>query len=165
MWCPCILRYPGEYERDKYGEIIYEERRKVLEGENFKEHIFEIIEDCIERLILLYINPDAREEDRDEEAFFGYLRKKTLIDFDGLKSKGFSPEDLKDEIVRSLGTSYEAKAEHVGGDLFHFMQKSILLQIIDSKWKEHLHNLDSLRQNVSTLPLFSAERSQYNIGC
>ncbi len=142
-----LLEYDDVMNRQR--EIIYEERRKVLEGENFKEHIFEIIEDCIERLILLYINPDAREEERDEEAFFGYLRKKTLIDFDGLKSKGFSPEDLKDEIVKSLGTSYEAKAEHVGGDLFHFMQKSILLQIIDSKWKEHLHNLDSLREGIN----------------
>jgi len=141
-----LLEYDNVMNRQR--EIIYEERRKILEGENLKEHIFDIIEDTVERIILQYFNPDISEDEQDDEAFFIYMRNKYGVNFDDLKEKKLLPEDLRDEAVEKLKAYYTNKEKQHGEEVMYFMQKSVLLQIIDSKWKEHLHNLDSLREGI-----------------
>lgn len=142
-----LLEYDNVMNRQR--EIIYEERRKVLEGENIKEYVLAIAEDCIEQIILTYCDPDLRDEDRDEEAMLQYLRNRFGVACDDLRDTTLTIEDLNDEIVSRVRARYEAKEKVVGEELMFFMQQSVLLQIIDAKWKEHLHNLDSLREGIN----------------
>ena len=141
-----LLEYDNVMNRQR--EIVYTERRKVLEGDGLREHVIEIIEDVAEGIIYTYCNPEMHAADRDDEAFFGFLRNKFGMDFDDLKDKPMSVESLQSEIIGRLIKFYEEKCNKIGEELFFFMQKSILLQIIDAKWKEHLHNLDSLREGI-----------------
>jgi preprotein translocase subunit SecA len=143
-----LLEFDDVMNRQR--EIIYEERSRVLEGEDIRTHVQEIIDDTAETLILKYFNPDAQYEDEAaNETFFDFLKNKFAIDFDDLKNERFSPEDLLDVVVERLRKRYDEKAAHLGEELMFFMQKSVLLQIIDSKWKEHLHNLDSLKEGIN----------------
>ncbi|MBU1862656.1 MAG: preprotein translocase subunit SecA [Candidatus Omnitrophica bacterium] len=141
-----LLEYDDVMNRQR--EIVYKERRQVLEGENLKKHVGEIIEDVVEGIILTYVNPDLREEDKDAQALFTYLNNKFSVNFDDLQRQVLSVEELKDEVVSRLKKRYEEKGKQLGEELLLYMQKSILLQIIDAKWKEHLRNLDSLREGI-----------------
>lgn len=141
-----LLEYDNVMNRQR--EIIYNERRQVLEGDTFREHVLEIIEDVAEAIIFTYCNPDIPEHERDDEAFFEFLNNKFGIDFNDLRDKVYLIDELQDAVIERLKEKYAEKEEKVGTELFFFMQRSIMLQIIDSKWKEHLHNLDSLREGI-----------------
>lgn len=142
-----LLEYDNVMNRQR--EIIYEERRRVLEGDNLNEHVLDIIDDVIERLVMSSFAEDTSHEEEEERSFFDYLAKKFSVDFNDLKAQNFTREDLVDAISERLKNRYREKSEQLGEELIFFMQKSVMLQIIDSKWKEHLHNLDSLREGIN----------------
>jgi preprotein translocase subunit SecA len=143
-----LLEFDDVMNRQR--EIIYEERRRILEGENIKEHVSDIIEDVAESIILKYFNPEAQDTDEaGSETFFDFLKNKFGVDFDDLKKERFSVDELLDVIIERLKKRYDEKAHQVGDEMLFFLQKSIFLQIIDSKWKEHLHNLDSLKEGIN----------------
>ncbi len=145
-----LLEYDDVMNRQR--EIIYEERRKILSGGNIKGHFIDITEDVVESIMLSYFNPDAEVEESDLEAFFNFMESKFGVDLSEIVKKydsvNFSVEDCYDDIVAALKKKYEEKYRELGEDLMNFMQKTILLQMIDSKWKEHLHNLDGLREGI-----------------
>jgi preprotein translocase subunit SecA len=143
-----LLEFDDVMNRQR--EIIYEERRKVLELDSLFDHVKEIIEDCAETTVLRYFNPSAQEQDDNASAaFFDFLKNKYGVDFDDLKTEQFNAEDLCEEVVKRLHARYDAKRADLGNETLSMLQRSVLLQMIDSKWKEHLHNLDSLKEGIN----------------
>jgi len=133
---------------NRQREIIYEERRMVLESQDLTQHVLEMIEDVIEGIIYRHLNPDIREEDRDPEALFVALKNKFGVSFDDLKENLHDLELLKEDILERVRKRYGEKESGLGKELMLYLVRSVFLQIIDSKWKEHLHNLDELREGI-----------------
>ncbi|MDD5085797.1 MAG: preprotein translocase subunit SecA [Candidatus Omnitrophica bacterium] len=132
---------------NKQREIIYNERRRVLEGKEIRGHVLEMMEDFVETLILRYLNPDLKEEERDEDGFLRALKDKFLVALPEVPG-GFSLETLKEEIFDKVKQFFEEKEKRLGADLMLYLARTVLLQIIDAKWKEHLHTLDELREGI-----------------
>ena len=130
-------------------EVIYRYRNRVLDGEDISETAKIQISDAIERMAEEYLPGDFVEEwDLDE--FFTQLEQLYPT---GLAGEDFDPNsitkpelihELRDDIVKA----YEEREEELGEELMRGLERFILLQIIDERWREHLHDIDYLREGI-----------------
>ncbi len=141
-----LLEYDDVMNRQR--EIIYEERRTILESQDLTSHVFDMIEDVLELIIARYLNPDIREDARDLDALFDAVKNKFAISFEDLKKENPDPEILMEDCLERIKKRYEEKQTGMSKELMLYLSRSVLLQIIDAKWKEHLHNLDELQEGI-----------------
>ncbi len=136
---------------NKQRKFIYDYRRSILEGKDFKEEIFEIIDSIYEFLFDNYINENKESDEWDFES----LRKEIMAQF-GVDIQEVINEDykdipyfeLKEKIKKALYEIYEEKEKRIGSDNMRELERMILLQVIDSQWKDHLYNLDHLKEGI-----------------
>jgi preprotein translocase subunit SecA len=141
-----------EYDRVmcEQREIIYEERRRVLDGENMRDFIFKMITDITETCVDISINEDAPVEEWDFEELNALLlptiplkpvTKERVI----TAKKNALMQQLKEEAVKL----YESKeAEFPNSEAVRELERVILLKVIDRKWMDHIDNMDHMRQGV-----------------
>lgn len=142
-----LLEFDDVMNRQR--EIIYGERDRVLKGANLRDHIFEMMEDVIEGLLLQFVNPDLREDEKRPEELIQSLTQKFSAHFESILSEtGTDAELLQEKILEIVKAHYEQREQNFGRDRMEFLERYIMLQIIDSKWKEHLHSLDNLREGI-----------------
>ncbi|MBI3316395.1 MAG: preprotein translocase subunit SecA [Candidatus Omnitrophica bacterium] len=142
-----LLEYDDVMNRQR--EIIYAERDRMLFGEKIEEHVFEMIEDVIEGLLGTYIHPDMREEDKNPEGLAEALRLKFGTVFKKeVEESGTNLDDARDNILKKIKEHYEERRRAFTDEKLHFLERYILLQIIDAKWKDHLYSLDSLKEGI-----------------
>lgn len=132
-------------------QIIYQRRNELMEEEDISEVISDMREGVVHNFINTYIPPQSVEEQWDipalEQALqveFGEnLPVQEWLDAD----KSLYEETLRDRIVSTIDESYKRKSADVGPNMRVF-EKQITLQILDTLWKEHLSQMDSLRQGI-----------------
>lgn len=130
-------------------EIIYEQRRMVLEGEDIKEEILEMIEDVIRDRVEIYCPPKTRPEEWDlgELCSWAYRVFRAELDPEDLEELG-SRDEVAERIMEEARKAYERKEQEVGSEMMRQVERMVLLSIVDSKWKDHLYNMDLLRESV-----------------
>jgi preprotein translocase subunit SecA len=142
-----VLEYDDVMNEQR--EVIYRYRNRVLDGEDISETAKSNIADAIERMAEEYLPGDFPEE-WDLDGFFTQLEQ---IYPTGLASEDFDPNsvtkpelmsELRDDIVKA----YEEREEELGEELMRQLERFILLQIIDERWREHLHDMDYLREGI-----------------
>ena len=141
-----LLEYDDVMNRQR--EIIYGERSKFLDSENLDEPFFEMLEDSLESQILNYLNPDMPRDDQDEEGLFESLKHRFGVDFDDLRPERLEVELLFEDIAERLKKVFSEKKQRVGADFMVYLQRTIFLQVVDTKWKDHLYQLDTLREGI-----------------
>ena len=134
-------------------EIIYKERRKVLDGESMRDTIYKMISDVTERLVSLCISDEQTCDEWDINEL-----NQILLPVVPLKRVTLSEEELKkgikkDELVARLQEEakklYAAKeAEFPEEEQIRELERVILLKIIDRKWMDHIDDMDQLRQGI-----------------
>src|SRR4051794_27779586 len=142
-----VLEYDDVMNEQR--EVIYRYRNRVLDGEDISETAKTQIADAIERMAEEYLPGDFVEEwDLDE--FFTQLEQLYPT---GLADEDFDPNsitkvellgELRDDIVKA----YEEREEELGDELMRGLERFILLQIIDERWREHLHDMDYMREGI-----------------
>ncbi len=141
-----LLEYDDVMNRQR--EIIYEERNKILESASLTDHIIEMIEDVVDELILRYVNPDSREEERNEEGFKTAFHAKFGVQIEAAFFTKNNLEEWREGLIEKVNAAYRARTEKFGAERMHFLERFLMLQIIDSKWKEHLRSIDELREGI-----------------
>ena len=143
-----------EYDQvnNEQREIIYSERRKVLDGENMRDSIFKMITDTVEGAVNRCIAEDALPEEWDLTELNSLLLPifpiPPIVLSDELLKHGKRDtltQHLKEEVVRF----YEAKeAEFPEKEQLREVERIILLNVIDRKWMDHIDDMDQLRQGI-----------------
>lgn len=143
-----------EFDRvnNEQREVIYKERRQVLDGESMRDTIYKMITDVVEHYVTSIINDDALPEEWDLAELNNVLRpiipmKKIVLDEEQIKhmKKDELLQQLKEEAVKV----YEAKeAEFPDADQIREVERIILLKVIDHKWMDHIDDMDQLRQGI-----------------
>ncbi len=133
-----------EYDNvmNKQREVIYEERRKVLEGKDLRGHYLGMIEEAMDSVTAGY----TPEEEESFKIVSESVRKVFPVSLDGLE--GQSREALLDALVERARKAYEEKEKQIGVDFLRHLERMILLDVVDSKWKEHLRGMDNLREGI-----------------
>ena len=141
-----------EYDQvmNEQREIIYEERRKVLDGENMRDSIFHMMNDYIENVVdkVIGANQDYDEWDLTE----------LNVSIQGtIPMAAVTPEDVKDMNQKELkhllkeraAKAYEAKeSEFPEPEHIREIERVVLLKVIDAKWMDHIDDMDQLRQGI-----------------
>ena len=142
-----------EYDQvmNEQREIIYAERRRVLDGESMRDVIYKMITDIVDNTVDMVVGEDADSEEWDLKELNQLLlpvipmSKITADKVAGLKKNSLK-QMLKEEAVKL----YEAKeAEFPESEAIRELERVILLKVIDRKWMDHIDDMDQLRQGIS----------------
>src|SRR6266567_3015150 len=144
-----VLKYDDVLNRHR-GRI-YEQRRQVLEGEDLSEQIKLWIEEVVEDTVNVFTEEEYAQE-WDLEALTQAMAQlyQTEITADELRQDlgQISREALVEEFQADARDEYEAKAEEFGSELMRELERFIVLQVVDMRWREHLENMEALREGI-----------------
>ncbi|MDT5276360.1 MAG: preprotein translocase subunit SecA, partial [Mycobacterium sp.] len=153
-----VLKYDEVMNQQR--KVIYEERRRILEGENLQQQAHDMLVD----VITAYVDGATSEgyaEDWDLEKLWEALKTlypvgidhKNLIDSEAIGEPGeLTREELLDELVEDADRAYakrEAELEELAGEgAMRQLERNVLLNVIDRKWREHLYEMDYLKEGI-----------------
>ncbi len=141
-----------EYDRvmSEQREIIYEERRRVLNGESMRDVIYKMITDITENCVDISINDDVTKENWDYEELNALLLPTIpLEEITPERVKKSKKNDLKQQLKEEAVKLYESKeAEFPEEETIRELERVILLKVIDRKWMDHIDDMEQLRQGV-----------------
>ncbi len=133
-------------------KVIYQQRSDILDATDLSAQIASLREGCFNDLVRQYVPPESVEEQWDLPGL-----EKVLADEWGIElplekevqaASSITDEDLLERVQKSANEAFDAKVQQVGTDNFTQFERMVLLQSIDSHWREHLSALDYLRQGI-----------------
>ena len=141
-----------EYDNvmNKQREVIYSERRAILEGKDIEEYIAAMIENGLDSAMDTYLNEKTRAEEWDTKGFSEWFRGKFGFDLPVNRKELFAAQrhDIRVRLLDIINKFYEKREFVLGADVARHIEKTILLDIIDSKWKDHLYTMDLLKEGI-----------------
>ena len=142
-----VLEYDDVMNQQR--EIVYQYRDRVLEGQDMGDTAREQVADVIERLVEEY-TPGDYVEDWDLDALWGQLDPIFHVDFgvEDLDRDSIDREQLKTMLSEDALKLYDEREEELGDELMRALERFLLLQIIDRRWREHLYDMDYLREGI-----------------
>ena len=135
---------------NKQREVIYAERRQVLEGADLSERARDWIAEVLVETVDRYEDLDQSVADWDLDGMFselGQLYPMSLTP-DDLRHDGVTREDLLDRLEDDAMDAYDRREAELGAEMVRDLERWVLLQIIDVDWREHLLNMDYLREGI-----------------
>ncbi len=141
-----------EYDQvnNEQREIIYKERRKVLDGENMRDSIYKMITDIVEHAVDMVLSDDVDQEEWDMTEMNSVLLP--IIPLQPLsheRIKGMKKNQVKQKLKEEAVKLYEEKeAEFPEAEQLRELERVILLKVIDQKWMDHIDDMDQLRQGI-----------------
>src|SRR6059058_5130428 len=132
--------------------VIYEQRRKVLEGEDMSEQVKEWIAEVVERTVNQFTQEEYAEEwDLDAlckamEALYGTDITPAELSEENVDVR--SREALVDEFREDAALEYDEKEKELGPELMRELERFIILQVVDQRWREHLDSMDYMREGI-----------------
>jgi preprotein translocase subunit SecA len=128
--------------------VIYEQRGRVLEGADLSEEIEGWMDELIARIVYDHTESEYQEE-WDLESLFGEMQSlyETEISPDELEAS-MTREDLIEEFQEDARDAYTAKVEEYGAELMREVERYLVLQVVDVRWREHLESMEYLRDGI-----------------
>jgi preprotein translocase subunit SecA len=142
-----VLEYDDVMNEQR--RVIYKYRREILEGRDISENARDELESVVERIVEEYTAGDILE-DWDLEELETQLRQiwPVGIEVASLAPETVDREQLKDALDDDAMNAYDEREEQLGEELMRYLERSILLQVIDNRWREHLFDMDYLREGI-----------------
>ena len=142
-----VLEYDDVMNQQR--EIIYEYRDRILEGEDMGETAREQIGDVIDRMTAEYLAGDFIDE-WDLDGLWTQLEQMYPIGIalEDLDRNALVREELVDDLKKDVVDAYDERQDELGDELMRALERYMLLQIIDERWREHLHDMDYLREGI-----------------
>jgi len=141
-----------EYDQvmNEQREIIYAERRHVLDGESMRDSIYKMITDFVENTVDMCISDDALQEDWDLQELNSVLLPVLPIDRVVTPDiRGLKKNELKHKLKEEAVKLYENKeAEFPEPEKLREFERVVLLKVVDNKWMDHIDDMDQLRQGI-----------------
>ncbi|MDD4909250.1 MAG: preprotein translocase subunit SecA [Candidatus Omnitrophica bacterium] len=140
-----LLEYDNVMNRQR--EIIYNQRREILEGEGPGLDIEDMVSEAVDGPINRYLADNLRQDEWDWDGLLSALRFTFSQAPEADSVKSGSKEEAREKVIQFLMAGYRAKIASMGPWGEHF-QKMVFLQVIDTKWKDHLYAMDNLREGI-----------------
>jgi preprotein translocase subunit SecA len=142
-----VLKYDDVMNAQRI--VIYEQRRRVLEGEDLSADIQDWIDETVERIVLQHAESD-RPGDWDVDALFREME--SLYDLEirpeELDPTAMTTDELVQEFQDDARDAYDAKEEEFGPELMREIERYLVLQVVDNRWREHLEAMEYLRDGI-----------------
>jgi preprotein translocase subunit SecA len=147
-----VLKYDDVLNRQR--QVIYAERRRVLEGEDLHDQVRHFINDVVEG----YVDAETSEgypEEWDLDRLWTALKtiypislsQDEVVEAAGGRAS-LTPEFLKEEITSDAQHAYDAREEQFGAEVMRDVERRVVLSVLDRKWREHLYEMDYLKEGI-----------------
>lgn len=140
-----VLKYDDVMNAQR--EIIYAQRRQVLDGENIHESIANMIQAVAEAMVNMYV------EDEEGNVNVEALNQDILNTFgiemlDTIKENSKDSSKILEELQGKAGEKYKVKEEEIGSDEMRELERIVMLKVVDEKWMNHIDNMDELKNGI-----------------
>jgi preprotein translocase subunit SecA len=148
-----IRKHLLEYDdvMNQQRDVIYNQRLKVLESDDLEPYVKETIEQVVDDRVAERLNGAGHIEDWDVDGLRQDFQKLFLVQpefLHGQLSEDATADELKERVMRAALGTYENKKTEMPPDVFDRLQRYVFLSTIDSKWKDHLYELDNLKGGI-----------------
>nr|WP_212721895.1 preprotein translocase subunit SecA [Nocardioides dongxiaopingii] len=147
-----VLKYDDVMDRQR--KVIYSERREVLEGADIEEQIRSFVDDVVEGTVRGSLEEFAEEWDLEQlwtdlKQFWPVsLDREALVAEAGGEQSDLDKEELIAKLQVDAQAAYNAREEEVGAEVMRELERRVLLSVLDRKWREHLYEMDYLREGI-----------------
>lgn len=147
-----IRKYVLEYDdvMNQQRKVVYEQRRKILEGQDMKDQILNMVDMLINHGLETYANPKLYPEEWDFDALIKYCEKYFLapgeVKLDEIEN--MSREEIGRKLMDIAHETYETREKSIGSSMMRELEKAVMLKVVDSKWMEHLDDMDMLKEGI-----------------
>jgi preprotein translocase subunit SecA len=132
-------------------KVIFERRREIMGEESVEEQIADMRAEVVDNLVTNHIPPDAYAEAWDIDGLSEDVRAKLALDLpvaDWAREEGIADEEMKERLLTAADEAYAARVERNTPPLMRMIEKQVVLQSLDTLWREHLIALEHLRQVI-----------------
>ena len=138
-----VLQYDDVMNTQR--EIIYKQRREVLDGKNLKDNISKMIDDVATDTVNAYVSQDGVNSEallQDVSSTFGFN------DITALQDKKIDANKITQEIDEKAHKKYEEKEEQFGEKMLRELERVVMLKIVDERWMDHIDAMDELKDGI-----------------
>ena len=147
-----IRKYVLEYDdvMNQQRKVVYEQRRRILEGENMKDQVLRMVDTIIEKGMQTYADPKLYPEEWDFAGLLKYSEKYFLApgEIKLEEIEDMSREEVEDKLKTIAHETYESREKSIGSSMMRELEKAVMLKVVDSKWMEHLDDMDMLNEGI-----------------
>jgi preprotein translocase subunit SecA len=142
-----IRKHLLEYDdvMNKQRSEIYSFRKEILQGENLKDRVFSMIDETIADLLSIYCLEEKHREEWDlkglRDAVYGIFSFVPSVTPSNVSS-------LRETLSSDVRNVYEKKESEIGSEMMRYIEKVIVLQVVDTQWKDHLLAIDYLKEGI-----------------
>ena len=141
-----VLQYDDVMNTQR--EIIYKQRKEVLDGENLKPKILHMIEEVASEIVLTYTQGIEHSHEINKTGLLLDCKNILNIDsIDSLQTEKINSNDIIEEISEKALKKYEQKEEELGDEIRE-LERIVMLKIVDEKWMNHIDNMDELKDGI-----------------
>jgi len=147
-----IRKHLLEYDdvMNKQREVIYELRTQVLGADQLKDTFLEMLEEVVDTLVAEQLSADLHPEEWDLIALQDAIKRHFAVEFNlqDFPRAGADLASLREHIFDRLRQSYDHKEAQLGEPMMRHLEKMVMLQLIDTRWKDHLLAMDHLKEGI-----------------
>ena len=147
-----IRKYILEYDdvMNQQREVLYEQRRRILRNESLRDTINEMIDKLVTEAVDTYADEKLYPEEWDYEGLHKHLSQYFLTSelMSTEEMEEYTRQELDERLHEIAHSEYQDRVDLLGGAMFGQLEKAIMLRVVDSKWMEHLDNMDMLREGI-----------------
>ncbi len=147
-----VLKYDDVMDRQR--KVIYSERREVLEGADIEEQVRSFVDDVVEGTVRGSLEDFAEEWDLEQlwtdlKQFWPVsISREELLAEHGGDQASLSKDELIAVLQKDAQAAYDAREAEVGPEVMRELERRVLLSVLDRKWREHLYEMDYLREGI-----------------
>lgn len=147
-----IRKYILEYDdvMNQQREVLYEQRRRILRNESLRDTINEMIDKLVTEAVDIYADEKLYPEEWDYEGLHKHLSQYFLTSelMSTEEMEEYTRQELDERLHEIAHSEYQDRVDLLGEAMFGQLEKAIMLRVVDSKWMEHLDNMDMLREGI-----------------
>ena len=143
-----LLEYDNVMNEQR--EVIYKQRREALQGGSLKPVVLDMIEDLLDGLLAQTTDEKTYAEDWDLETLNNEVFRifGIQLNLNAEELAEFTQEELREDLLNRIKGQYEAREQDFGEPIMRDLESYVLLQTVDSLWKDHLLNMDHLKEGI-----------------
>lgn len=164
-----VLQYDDVMNKQR--EVIYAQRRRVLDGDDLRERVLEMLSDLVGGVLAIHAGEHVHPEEWDLKALVEYGETLFLtpgqVKLEDLADLGRTA--LRDHLLEVAQANYQAKEDRLGPEIMREFERVIMLKVVDQKWMDHLKAMDDLREGIGLRaygqrdPLVEYQREAYEM--
>jgi preprotein translocase subunit SecA len=145
-----VLQYDDVMNKQR--EVIYGQRKQVLDGESLKDYYSKMLEGFVDSIITMFCADSPHPDYWDWEGMISYCEgvfvPQGALSVSKAEMERITKEDLKEKLLEIATQMYEEKEQEFGSDIMRDVERIVLLRVVDQKWMDHIDAMDQLRYGI-----------------